>query len=315
MKKRGWRSAGFHQRTSANKIETMPKLSGPIDDLLVVETPERVELHFPLASLGNRFLACAIDHTIQLIALLLLLLIGDYFDQRLDQQLGRGGFDLLASLATVSLWVKAVGILLVFIIFFGYFIIFETLWNGQTPGKRWMRLRVIQQDGRPVTFFAIMLRNIIRLADMVVPPFYSVGLIAIFATRHSKRLGDFAANTVVIKEWTGHGLSFGEIFDRPVEAGREGGAPTRVEFEGPLEAITPAEMLVVEICLRRCQQLPPAPREWLAWRVATPLLEKVRPAFDPDRFTYEGFLRELLEKMRRQEAGKAPGRPTRRREA
>ena len=311
MKKSGRSGAGFHQSVSANKIETMPKLSGPIDDLLVVETPERVELHFPLASLGNRFLACAIDHTIQLIALLLLLLIGDYFDQRLDQQ----RFDLLASLASVSRWVKAVGILLFFIIVFGYFIIFETLWNGQTPGKRWMRLRVIQQDGRPVTFFAIMLRNIIRLADMVVPPFYSVGLIAIFATRHSKRLGDFAANTVVIKEWSGHGLSFGEIFDRPVEAGREGGAPPRVEFEGPLEAITPAEVLVVEICLRRCQQLPPAPREWLAWRVATPLLEKIRPAFDPDRFTYEGFLRELLEKMRRQEAGKVPGRLKLRREA
>jgi uncharacterized RDD family membrane protein YckC len=272
----------------------MPKVSGPVDDLLVVETPERVELHFPLASLGNRFLACAIDHTIQLIVLLLLLLIGDYLDHRVS----RAGLDILASLGKVNIWIKAFGILLVFVLFFGYFILFESLWNGQTPGKRWMGLRVIQQDGRPVTFFAIMLRNIIRLADMMVPPFYSVGLVTIFATRHSKRLGDFAANTVVIKEWSGQGLSFDQIFSFGGDQTGEGRHPARVEFDGPLDQISPAEILIVEICLRRCPQLPLARREWIAWRVATPLLEKMRPVFDPDVFTYEGFLRELQERMR-----------------
>lgn len=289
----------------------MPKVSGQIDDLLVVETPERVELHFPLASLGNRFLACAIDHTIQLLVFLLLLLVGDYLDHRIS----RTGLDMLTSLERVSVWVKAIGILLIFVIFFGYFILFESLWNGQTPGKRWMRLRVIQQDGRPVTFFAIMLRNIIRLADMVIPPFYSVGLIAIFATRHSKRLGDLVANTVVIKEWAREGLSFDQLFAIRNEESAEGHPFARVEFEGSLEQITPAEILIVEICLRRCQQLPPAPRQWLAWRVATPLLEKIRPTFDPDRFTYEGFLRELLERVQLSGEGSAPGRAAPRKES
>ncbi len=289
----------------------MPKVSGPVDDLLVVETPERVELHFPLASLGTRFLACAVDHTIQILLLLLLLLIGDYLDHRVS----RTGLDLLASLEKVNLWVKAIGILLLFTIIFGYFILFESLWNGQTPGKRWMRLRVIQQDGRPVTFFAIMLRNIIRLADMMIPPFYSIGLVAVFATRHSKRLGDFAANTVVIKEWTDGGLSFDQIFSAEGEGSRIETVAGRVEFDGQLEQITPDEVMIVEICLRRCQQLPPARREWIAWRVAAPLMEKIRPVFDPAGFTYEGFLRELSEKVSEREESQPPGRQVIRRGA
>ena len=80
-------------------------------------------------------------------------------------------------------WVIAVMIISLFLIFAGYFIVFEWLWNGQTPGKRWLKLRVIREDGRPLTLWEAIARNLLRIADAApgfVLPVYSVGLIAAF---------------------------------------------------------------------------------------------------------------------------------------
>src|SRR6185295_2622582 len=100
------------------------------DETLIIETPERVPLHFALASIGNRFIACAIDHSIQmgtLIGLVIIfILIADFSD------LG----DLVTSLPK---WIIALLIVLVFILMSGYFAFFEWIWNGQTPGKRWLK--------------------------------------------------------------------------------------------------------------------------------------------------------------------------------
>src|SRR6187399_2229103 len=97
------------------------------DDTLVIETPERVPLHFALASIGNRFLACAIDHAFQLLAIILMVI----------------AFTVVANyssfgeqLSNAPKWVKAVLILIVFLIVSAYFAFFEWAWNGQTPGKR-----------------------------------------------------------------------------------------------------------------------------------------------------------------------------------
>ena len=281
----------------------MPRVAGSIEEVLIVETPERVELHFPLASLGNRFLACAIDHSIQFLVLLIVLLASDYLET-LPAVFGQSG---LTSLRGVSLWLKALGILFVFILFFGYFVIFETVWNGQTPGKRWLRLRVIQQDGRPINFFSSLSRNVIRLADMMVPPFYSAGLVSVFASRYSKRLGDFVAHTVVVREWPADFFS-PDQFASPSSQLIDGEDCARIVFEGDVGMITPAELLVVEICLRRSSALTPTSREWLAWRVATPLIEKIRPVFERDGFTYDRFLRELLARAHQpREADSPPG--------
>src|ERR1700752_319953 len=102
------------------------------DETLIIETPERVPLHFALASIGNRFIACAINHTIQmgtLIALVIIfILIADFSD-------------LGDRLSSVPKWIWALLIVLVFILMSGYFAFFEWIWNGQTPGKRWLKLR------------------------------------------------------------------------------------------------------------------------------------------------------------------------------
>ena len=154
------------------------------DDTLVIETPERVPLHFALASIGNRFIACAIDHTIQIVALITL---GIIFAIITDAP------DIGSRLMNAPKWVIALLVIIQFLIFDGYFAVFEWVWRGQTPGKRWLKLRVIREDGRPISFFEAMIRNLLRVVDIIFPPFYSIGLISVFATNRDQRVGDLVA--------------------------------------------------------------------------------------------------------------------------
>jgi hypothetical protein len=80
-----------------------------------------------------------------------------------------------------------------------YHLFFELAWNGQTPGKRRTGLRVIQSNGLPLTVSGAIIRNLVRLFDFM-PILYGFGLIVLFATKNTQRLGDLAAKTVVIRE-------------------------------------------------------------------------------------------------------------------
>jgi uncharacterized RDD family membrane protein YckC len=259
------------------------------DEILVIETPERVPLHFALASIGNRFIACAIDHTIQIVALVVLVItfaiIADYAD------LGN-------RLANAPKWLIALLVILVFLLMSGYFAIFEWLWHGQTPGKRWMKLRVIREDGRPISFFEAIVRNLLREFDIMPFPFYSVGLISVFATDRDQRVGDLVAGTVVVREREAEAPAFAEVFASPVSdpALRRSFQP--VQFTANINALSEQEISVVESFLRRRWDLKDYPRQWMAWRVAMPILFKLRPQYDLSTFTYEGFLEELLHRYR-----------------
>ena len=255
------------------------------EDILIIETPERVPLHFALASIGNRFLACAIDHTIQALALGLI---------ALSSYLIANFSNLGGMLVTAPKWVYAVMILLLFLTFSGYFAFFEWIWSGQTPGKRWLKLRVIREDGRPITFWEASVRNLLRTLDMMPFPFYSVGLISVFSTNRDQRMGDMVAGTVVVREREAEAPAFAEVFAAPVSdpALRRSFKP--VDFTANLSSLTELEIQVVETFLRRRWDLSEVPRQWMAWRVSLPILYKLRPAYDLSTFTYEGFLEELL---------------------
>jgi uncharacterized RDD family membrane protein YckC len=260
------------------------------DETLVIETPEHVELHFALATIGNRFLACAIDHAIQIGLFVITYVIA----RTLSDGLRSMERKVFGGVTEASPWVVAGMIVFSFAIFFGYFIFFETVWSGQTPGKRWMKLRVIQEDGRPINFFAALARNLIRFADMFVPPFYSVGIISVFASSRAKRLGDYVANTVVVKERAAEAPKFDEVFESEViDTARRRVAPP-MDFQGDVRGVIPSEILAVENFLRRRYDIPEHPRLWLAWRIAMPLLEKIKPHYNTANFTYEGFLEELV---------------------
>ena len=255
------------------------------EEVLIIETPERVPLHFALASIGNRFLACAIDHTIQWLALGLIFLVG----------LVLSNISVIQSFfESAPKWVRAVMILLLFLTFASYFAFFEWLWSGQTPGKRWMKLRVIREDGRPITFWEAAVRNFLRVLDMFPPPFYSIGLISVFSTTRDQRIGDLVAGTVVVREREAEAPEFAQVFAAPVSdpALRRSFKP--VEFTASLSSLTDSEIQVVETFLRRRWDLSDLPRQWMAWRVSMPILYKIRPSYDLATFTYEGFLEELL---------------------
>jgi uncharacterized RDD family membrane protein YckC len=141
---------------------------------------------YEVVGLGSRFIAAIIDTLIivalqaivYLSLLLVLLIVGD-------------------SLAG-SQWLTAVIILLAFLFLWGYYIYFETSWNGQTPGKRWAGIRVIRQNGMPVTLGEVVIRNLIRFIDFL-PILYGVGIVTMFADGRSRRLGDLAAGTLVVR--------------------------------------------------------------------------------------------------------------------
>jgi uncharacterized RDD family membrane protein YckC len=261
------------------------------DETLIIETPERVPLHFALASIGNRFIACAIDHTIQTVALLVMVITVLF----ISNYSGLGD-----RLSDAPKWLLALLVILVFLLMTGYFALFEWLWSGQTPGKRWMKLRVIREDGRPVTFFEAMVRNLLRDFDIMPIPFYSIGLISVFATAKDQRVGDLVAGTVVVREREAEAPAFAQVFASPVSdpALRRSAAPA--QFTADLGRLTEGEILVVETFLRRRWDLQDIPRQWMAWRVASPILYKLRPGYDLQSFTYEGFLEELLHRYREQ---------------
>ena len=267
------------------------------EETLIIETPERVPLAFALASIGNRFLAVAIDHFIQYFSIFVVL----WAFIRLTNLNQTGGYG--AILDEMPKWTIAILIIAVFLIFAGYFVVFEWLWNGQTPGKRLLKLRVIREDGRPITFWEAMARNLLRIFDAVpglVLPIYSIGLISIFANKRDQRIGDLFAGTVVVRERTGEAPTFAETFSTSVSDLAFQRVQKKTEFQAEISLIKESEIEVVEFFLRRRWDLTDKQRLWMAWRVALPLMYKLKPNYDLQDFTYEGFLEELVHRFHSQ---------------
>jgi uncharacterized RDD family membrane protein YckC len=98
-------------------------------------------------------------------------------------------------------WIGASALVLFFFVYYGYFVLFESIWNGQTPGKRIIRIRVIKDDGRPIGAIESVGRNLLRIVDQL-PFLYAIGIASVLLSNKSKRLGDFVAGTMVVHERT-----------------------------------------------------------------------------------------------------------------
>lgn len=273
---------------SAQIIET--------EETLIIETPERVPLAFALASIGNRFLAVAIDHAIQYLAIalaaLLFLFAAGLFTGDGESIVDSIGID-------TPNWIIAVLIIVVFLLFSGYFAFFEWWWDGQTPGKRLMRLRVIREDGRPITLWEAIARNLLRIFDAIpgfVVPVYSIGLIVVFLNSRDQRVGDMFAGTVVIRERTDEAPSFAETFSNPVADAAFRRVQQWTSFDANISSIGEKEIEIIESFLRRRWDLTERQRIWMAWRIALPIMFRLKPVYDAATFSYEGFLEELLHK-------------------
>lgn len=201
-------------------------------DNLVIDTPEQIPLEFPLAGIGSRFLALALDTLFQAAV--------GMFLGAIALPLG-----LLASkVPTRGAWALAILVFLWFLLHFGYFALFEAIWNGQTPGKRITHLRVIQDSGRPITVYEAVARNFLRIVDSI-PVLYGVGIISALFSAKSKRLGDYVAGTVVVREKAAV-LETGVRWDLAASPGS-----SRYD----VSRLTPEEFQLIEAFLLRRSQL------------------------------------------------------------
>ncbi|MDR0381469.1 MAG: RDD family protein [Oscillospiraceae bacterium] len=236
---------------------------------LHVDTPEQVTLSFELAGLGSRCLALALDMLFQSLAFLLLFLgflaAGIYLPEG-------------ASLYTAFLIIAAA------LLFFVYFIVFEGILHGRTPGKIICKLRVIRRDGRPLGWAGAAVRNLFRLLDFL-PLLYAVGVFTMFLSAESRRVGDFAAGTVVVRDTRARAASLSAL-----RAAARTGAPGRLS-RYPLRE---SERALVRDLLSRRAQMNRRTFEILCRRVAQPLFEKFHIP-PQNRVNHEGFLRMLWE--------------------
>ena len=159
-------------------------------DQLRIDTPEQIALELPLAGIGSRFLAVTLDTLIQFTVYLVVGLI-------LFFTMPSGSASVVKFLP--RLVAPAVAIFVLFAVYWGYFAFFESVWKGQTPGKRYVGIRVIKDSGRPLSVFEAIARNLMRAVDGL-PGFYGVGVAVMICNHQSRRLGDFVAGTVVVHE-------------------------------------------------------------------------------------------------------------------
>ena len=218
-----------------------------------LETPENIQVQFELAGLGTRFCAMLVD-TLLLGAITAVLFCIGLMASAAAWFEFKGGSEWIVA------GIVALGIAL---LSEGYFILFEWLMRGQTPGKKAMKVRVIRDDGTPATAYEVLVRNVLRLIDFL-PVAYGVGAIVMFFSRLSKRLGDIAAGTIVIKEGK---LDYRANADTKYEL-----RPLAIEEINA--ELTAAERRLVTGFLQRRHELLPKARDDLAERLARPLYEK-----------------------------------------
>src|SRR5579859_2490335 len=259
----------------------MPRPRAPVltqfSQRLSIETPEHVSVEFELAGLGSRVAALLVDY----------LLLGVVY-WLLGSILGA-----LAGDTGIGAWVTSIGIVIGFLVTWGYFLLFEALNHGRTPGKMALGIRVVLETGHPLTFSASAARNLVRLVDSAVLPF--LGPLFVLLHPHNKRLGDMVAGTIVVRDrpsdvTLAHGVSAPEGQPEPIDAG-----PPRLDD---------AEYRLLGQVLERLDTLEPARSRALLTTLAARVAAKI-PQLDPDSVV---FLSAVFDDERRRRRGRFAAR-------
>lgn len=244
-----------------------------MNDQLSIETPEQIDISFQKAGIGSRFYAALIDTSL----LALILFVGYYVNRNFITELGD----------TLGNWLGAIGGILVFALFWGYYMVFEVTSNGQTLGKRALGLRVIKDGGYPIGFADSAIRNLVRVVDFL-PFFYGAGLLTMLINGNWKRLGDLAAGTLVVKMARTDLKPAGEsayvpVIDIPEE---------KFDYAGWIrpELVTETDLGVIREYLIRRGMLPKFRRSELAHTIASPIIEKMGGS---GSVSYDKFLEEV----------------------
>jgi uncharacterized RDD family membrane protein YckC len=249
------------------------------EDYTTIETPEHIQVHYELAGVGSRILAGILDTALQVILTLLVVVALVWLGNTMGWM---DAYGLAAGIGVAALgYLSAVA----------YFVTCEMLMNGQSPGKRLAGLRVVRLDGTPIRFLDSALRNILRGVDMI-PFLYTVGLVAIFLSPRSQRLGDMAAGTLVIKERLEESsllaATEGDLLNPAPPPGLSPEAQARLQ--AALHLLKPAETAAAQRFSERRHELAPAVRTQLARDLAAPLLARLPEAVAADYESPEAFL-------------------------
>jgi len=243
-------------------------------DKLTIDTPEQVHLEFTLAGIGSRFMAAFLDVVIELALYLALFLLSLLW-------LASGLFE-----SGSSIWWKAFLSIVVFCINWGYYALFESLWKGQTPGKRWAGIRVIKDSGRPINAFEAIARNLVRIVDFL-PLFYGVGVITMLLNAKHRRLGDYVAGTLVVHESSDRDSAI--FFNAPVPA----------EFTlHKASALTPQEAELIETFLARRLAIPLEVRRASAQRITDMIAARLNIPAESRPSDNENFLELIVREFR-----------------
>ena len=250
----------------------------PFEQTVDVETPELVVLTYSVAGVGSRVLAALTDLVICLATMVGLLLLGSYVAGLTHTALG-----------IADSWVAAFIVLGQFAVIWGYYVLFEGLRDGQTPGKRIHRLRVVQEGGYSVTFAVSAARNLMRVVDMQPVLFYLVGIGSMLASKRGRRLGDMVAGTIVVRENVrAEQMAVATPARRP-----RGTAPLQT-------ALSEDEYLLLSRLVERWSTLDPARRAMLVSQLVTRFAPALQGDARPDAAR-------LLDLHAREQAARARG--------
>ena len=274
--------------TSQISSRLLPMMrSAPRCDMLTaegqysVETPEVVTIEYAVAGAGSRCLAATVD---SLLILLLQAALGAVITMVASSA---GGTSDLFTTILLTVWA-----ILAFVLLWCYYLAFDLMWSGQSPGRRCFGLRVIREGGRPLDFSASAIRNLIRLLDFL--PFgYGLGVLVMFADGRSRRLGDLAAGTLVVREGSTHTRALLTRSMAPaVVPPRAADAPSAPLLPN-LHLVQGAAYELAEAFLHRRAELAPARRSQLARDLALVLHTRLglSSGGDSERFI-EHFVRE-----------------------
>lgn len=242
---------------------------------VTLRTPESVELEFILAGIGNRAYALLVDYLLLALLLSVFLSIWSLFSVQLLEYLDQ----LDVNYSDLPNWLLAIALLVSFMLFVGYFVLFETLWRGQTPGKRVAGTRVICDDGRPARLGQATLRALLRPIDDLL----FIGFLLLLFGKREKRVGDWVAGTLVVQDTRSVTSANFKISNEADEMA------TELLSLGDLSQLLPDDFAVIREYLRRRSQLRPQARGEICLQLARQgrdliLLEKLPKDMTPDLF-------------------------------
>lgn len=241
---------------------------------VLITTPENIALEYELAGLGTRFVANIIDILLQLLLILgTSLVVGLLGVALIALGVSTGHNAFAAFIRSLGEFTEAGLFILTFLIFWGYYIYFELKWNGQTPGKKQMGLRVIREGGYPVNGYGATMRNLLRVIDFL-PLFYCVGIFSILLSANYQRIGDLVGGTLVVKQRAPQSLAgllrVAQILPEHLD-------PHALAIIGRhAYELTPDEYRAVRHFTDRRRQLAWDAQQLSAIKIAVPLMERLR---------------------------------------